>query len=592
MKEIKKRIFSLMETKKGEILFVSVLVIFVALVYREILQYKYTGPDFFAQIAGNTDITQALASPLSPVFLGDTWYRPVDAFTLYLNYTIGGLDPFIYQLTNFVIFIIAIVLVYLFVRQLFTNKKLALLSSFIFAFYPLIMLIAPVVTLRAEMLMTVFMILTLLFLDKYLETGNRLWQIFGVISGFLAISSKEAGFVMMPLLVIFYIIIKKKDQVLNLKKLIYNISPYIASIAFYFMLVFLFFNEYFARGMSNVDKGISAFISDRAIVVFRFFESMIYPTDVLGLDKYTVINVYRNDSNIPYEVGFSYIVIAVIALISILWFILYLYKKNIKIRRLFNIQYLKNCFTINDFLLFWILSYFAFFVLYGKFNWHYNFLLIPPASILISYCLFKQEKSFKNKLKNIFIIIFVIYCVIASPIFTNFSNYKTSADAKETLVPALIDSTSEIPENATIYLVSTFGGVLGEGYAGGIPPHSLAGLFYLKYPTNNWKLIQVSQFAVTDADKPYSVNYTLKEENNKITVELYGENTQFYKYSDVSSHPLPIRKNVSISGDYYPYGHLNQTIVIENYNVSDYLLICIAKVSRTSVTVIAIEDVS
>ncbi|GAG86509.1 unnamed protein product, partial [marine sediment metagenome] len=57
----------------------------------------------------------------------------------------------------------------------------------------------------------------------------------------------------------------------------------------------------------------------------------------------------------------------------------------------------------------------------------------------------------------------MIYCVIASPIFTNFSNYKTSADAKETLVPALIDSTSEIPENATIYLVSTFGGVLGEG---------------------------------------------------------------------------------------------------------------------------------
>ena len=593
MKEIKRRISSLMETREGEILSVSFLVILVSLVYREIFQYKYTGSDFFAQIAGNADITGALAAPLSSDFLGDTWYRPVDAFTLYLDYTIGGLNPFIYQLTNFVIFIAAIILIYLFVRQIFADKKLALLSSVIFAFYPLIMHIMPIVTFRAEMLMTVFMILTILFLDKYLETGNRLWQIFGVISGFLAISSKEAAIVMMPLLVIFYIIVKKKDQVLNLKKLIYNISPYIASIVFYFILIFLLLGKYTARGISLIDKGFSTFIMDRVIAAASFFESIIYPTDVFGLDKYTVINLYGGETgSASYGVSIAYVLIAVIALIAILWFILYLFKKNIKIRRLFDIQYLKNCFTINDFLLFWILSYFAFFVLYGKFNWYYGFLIIPPVSILISYWFLKQEKPFKNNLKKILIVIFVIYCVIASPIFANFSNYKTSANIKETLVPELIDSTAEIPENVYIYAIPVYGGVLGEGYAAGIPPHSLLGLLTLEYPAKNWKIIAVSQFVVTDADKPYSVNYTIKEENNKITVELYGENAQFYKYPAVSSHPLPTRKDVYVSGDLYPYGHSNQTVVIENYNVSDYLLVCSTKEARVSVSIVAIKDVS
>lgn len=593
MKWVKRRFLSLIETREGEILLVSLLVILVTLIYREILQYKYTGSDFFAQIAGNSDITKALASPLSPEFLGDAWYRPVDAFTLYLDYTIGGLNAFTYQLTNFVIFIAAIILIYLFVRQIFADKKLALLSSVIFAFYPLIMHIVPIVTFRAEMLMTVFMILTILFLDKYLETGNKSWQIFGVVSAFLAISSKEAAIVMMPLLVTFYIIVKKKDKVFNLKKLLYNISPYIASLVFYFILVFLLLGEYTARGMSHIDKGISTFIMDRVIAAASFFESMIYPTDVLGLDKYTVINVYGNEGSIPYEVGFSYVVIAVIALISILWFILYLFKKNIKIRRLFDMQYLKNCFTINDFLLFWILSYFVFFVLYGKFNFYYSFLILPPASILIAYCFLKlkQEKPFKNNLKKTLIVIFVIYCVFASPIFANFSNYKTSANIKKTLVPELIDSTAEIPENVYIYAIPAYGGVFGEGYAGGIPPHSLLGLLTLEYPAKNWKIIAVSQFVVTNAEESYSFNYTIEKEEDKITIRLNGENVEFYKYLDVYKWFFPVRKNVSVSGNQFPFGRPNQTILMENYNLSDYLLMIRAENSRPYVSVISIQDI-
>lgn len=583
-RKIKNMLSFLFETKKGEILLVLSLLFVVSLVYSNILSYKYTGEDFFAQVAGNTNLKDALAAPLSQNFLGDNWYRPVDAFTIYLDYTISGLNPFMYQFTNYFIFIFAIFLVYIFVREIFKDKKLAFLSSFIFGLYPLNMYIVPVAEFRAEMLVAVFIILTILFLDRYLDTKDKKWQIFGVISAFLVVGSKEIGFVMMPLLVLFYIILKEKNKQLNLKKLIYTISPYFASVVFYFSLVFIFLGSYGARGMSLAGKSISAMIFDRITAATVFFKSLIYPVDVLGLDNFELT------LNGGESIGLSWIFITVITLIFILFFVMHILRLRIKIRQLFNFHYLEKYFTKFSFLLFWIIAYFSFFVFYGKFNSYYAFLVMPPAAVLISTWYFKQEKLFKVNLKKIIVIIFIIYCVIASPIFTSYINYTVSGNAKEILVSEIIDSAAEIPENATIYAVCGFGGVLGEGYSTGIPPYSLKGLLHIKYGEKNWRIIQISQFVVQNANQPYSVNYTLEQLNDTIHIELFGENILFSKYPAVSSHNMPIREDVYVSGDLFPYGNFNQTVIIEKYNISDYLYLCTAEESRAHASIISIKD--
>jgi hypothetical protein len=132
---------------------------------------------------------------------------------------------------------------------------------------------------------------------------------------------------------------------------------------------------------------------------------------------------------------------------------------------------------------------------------------------------------------------------------------------------------------------------LCEGYAAGIPPHSMAGLLNLEYPTKNWKIIAVSQFTVKNAEKSYSVNYTIEQEEDKITIMLNGENVEFYKYFEVYKWFFPVRENVSVSGNLFPYGHPNQTIVMESYNLSDYLLMFRADDSRPYVSVISIQDI-
>lgn len=124
----------------------------------------------------------------------------------------------------------------------------------------------------------------------------------------------------------------------------------------------------------------------------------------------------------------------------------------------------------------------------------------------------------------------------------------------------------------------------------GIPPYSLKGLLYIEYGEKNWKIIQIGQFAVQNANLPYSVNYTIEQINDKIHIELFGENIVFYKYP-VLSHNM-LREDVYVSGNLFPYESLNQTVIIEKYNISDYLYLCTAEDSRAHALIIPIEDIT
>jgi hypothetical protein len=197
-------------------------------------------------------------------------------------------------------------------------------------------------------------------------------------------------------------------------------------------------------------------------------------------------------------------------------------------------------------------------------------------------------------LKKTIIVIFVVYCLVASPTFTSYSNYKTGATVIGSLIPDIINSTQNIPNNISIYVVTIYDGVLGNGISAGISTYSLAGLFYLVYPDKHWRVIPIGQFVIVNADKSYSVNYTLEKIDSKIKFELEGKNIFFYKYpgSNRSFHGLPIRENVYVSGEEYPHGSINQTVIIEKYNLSDYVLICNAKDSRVYANIISVGDIN
>jgi len=49
-----------MQTTKRELLYLFLILVVALFVYKDVLFYKYTGPDFFAQVAGNYNLESAL----------------------------------------------------------------------------------------------------------------------------------------------------------------------------------------------------------------------------------------------------------------------------------------------------------------------------------------------------------------------------------------------------------------------------------------------------------------------------------------------------------------------------------------------------
>ncbi|MDD3275238.1 MAG: hypothetical protein PHN16_05755, partial [Candidatus Omnitrophica bacterium] len=82
---------------------------------------------------------------LGSIFTGNIWagigegsmvYRPLQVFTYLIDYSLWGLNPFGYHLTNLILHILAALTVYRFVKELFCRRTLALFAGILFLAHP------------------------------------------------------------------------------------------------------------------------------------------------------------------------------------------------------------------------------------------------------------------------------------------------------------------------------------------------------------------------------------------------------------------------------------------------------------------------
>ncbi len=567
LKQIRTKWDFIISDYRGEYGLLLLILFCFAFLYSTILTFRYTGADFFAQIAGNTNLNEALTTPLSKEFLGDSWYRPVDTITLTLNYQLGGLHPFIYQATNLIIFLATVLIVYFFVKTIFQSKKLAFLSSIIFGLYPLNMYVVPTVTQRAEMLIALFFMITIITLHQFLKTENKIWYILSVCSAFLVVTSKEIGFIMMPVLVFIYIVINQKHESSSIRNIIRLMIPFFMTILVYFSLIALFLGEYSARGLQTGSQGLINLLTDRFIALSIFLKSIVYPVDPFDLD-FTYVTLFSG-AQIPW----GYVIAIIVGFLLFIWFVYYLFQKKISIKSLFSLSFINKQFHHYDFLILWILIYVLFFISYGRYAIYYSYFLIAPLSILIALVLLKKKSRIIDKISKLGVLFFVIFSIALSPVFTSYQNYEESSAVKKAFVPEVISSFQQIPQDATIYVIPAFGGSKGPGYSTGIPPYSLHALLTLSYPNNNWTFYQINQVVIDDAQKPFSSRYMITENQDNLTIDLSATNMLFYQYPE-QSHTLPVRENVSLSGGFFPMdGKTTQRVTITNRSLATYMLL-------------------
>jgi tetratricopeptide (TPR) repeat protein len=138
------------------------------------------------------------------------YYRPLVTLSYALEYHIWKLNPFGYHLTNVFIHALVAFLGFALIYRIFSNFALAWLSAVFFCVHPLHTEAVCYISDRGELLLALWVLLTLLFYSTYAASSKKAYYLLSLASFACALLSREAGFLVFIPLYIFCIGMKAK----------------------------------------------------------------------------------------------------------------------------------------------------------------------------------------------------------------------------------------------------------------------------------------------------------------------------------------------------------------------------------------------
>lgn len=171
-------------------------------------------------------------------------YRPIGVVTFVLDYCLWKLKPFGYHLTNLLLHILNVILIYLVILRLVNRNKeergltgLPFLAALLFATHPIHTESIAWIKNRFDLLSLLFLLLSLLFFIRYISQkegrGIIIYYIISIFSFILALLSKETA-VVLPFVLSLYVICFLGKKVY--KKALVGILPF-----FGFMSIYIIF---------------------------------------------------------------------------------------------------------------------------------------------------------------------------------------------------------------------------------------------------------------------------------------------------------------------------------------------------------------
>ncbi|RMD84669.1 MAG: hypothetical protein D6808_06620, partial [Candidatus Dadabacteria bacterium] len=193
-----------------------------------------------------------------------TQYRPMLPLTLSINYFFTGKSPMGFRVGNILFHFIAAIVVYFLVLELFEFLRLrlsptaaqngAFVASLVFGVHPVSGFPINYLSARDLILMTLFMVSSLLIYVRMRNRGASLWGWALSLSLFaLALFSKTNGAVLPILIVLFEGVVKQKGIV--------SLKPWKASLPFWGVLAAQFAFKRFYVGFSDFTNAVPQSVS-------------------------------------------------------------------------------------------------------------------------------------------------------------------------------------------------------------------------------------------------------------------------------------------------------------------------------------------
>src|SRR3989344_7101867 len=172
-----------------------------------------------AAVYGNVDnafrvFTTDFMAPVS----GGFYYRPLLALSLIFNAKIAGTSAFLYHLTDVLLHVVAVLLVFKFFQTLGYKIKSALVASLIFAVHPALTQTVAWIPARNDTLATIFALAAFITFHEFLTKKHWQYLAWHLVAFFLALLSKE-NTVLLPVLLVFYAVFMLGERKFSAYKL-------------------------------------------------------------------------------------------------------------------------------------------------------------------------------------------------------------------------------------------------------------------------------------------------------------------------------------------------------------------------------------
>ena len=217
--------FLMLKFLKSNLFFLILLTLVVFVIYGKSLNYEFTKLD-------DDGLTSKMSLYISDIknfpkfFLTDCYhnkkltqyYRPILSLSFAIETIIFGVNTKIYHLTNIVLFIITLYLMYLFLCNLNLNKKILKFVILLFCTHPIFVSTIVWLPARNDTLLAVFLFLFLITYINYINENKFKYFILSSIFFVFALFTKETALIIFPVILLlmycFNLKITKK-QILN-----------------------------------------------------------------------------------------------------------------------------------------------------------------------------------------------------------------------------------------------------------------------------------------------------------------------------------------------------------------------------------------
>jgi len=306
---IKDKIFS----KYNERLLIILIIFLTALVYFNSLKNLFVWDDYL--IIVNNDFVKSWENfpaifsksyltffsdirllGMKEIGSGEMTYRPLVTFSYFFDYFLWKLYPLGYHLTNLIIHILNVLLVYFISLALIDNKRIALLACLLFSFHPVNTEAVNVISFREDLLASMFFMSSfLLFIRSERNIGSRrkLFYILSVISFLFALFSKEMA-VTLPLILILYdyYFIFGQDHSKIFKNFMRRYLAYIIVLSFYMWIRFFIMDNPSQRPLGYPGGDIFTNIFTMCNILAAYIWNLFVPSNIhlISVDDASLIS--------------------------------------------------------------------------------------------------------------------------------------------------------------------------------------------------------------------------------------------------------------------------------------------------------------